>query len=792
MTADPDDSTMARPPRLFAVLLLVVGGVLAVGGVRLAMLGGSWYYLIGGGAIVASAVLLWRGHRSGAWLYGAMILGTAIWALWEVGLDGWALVPRLLALFVLGLWLLTPGVRSGLDREPLVKRPGPWVAASASAIVLLAIAGAWFSGPRSAEQPVLVHTDPSASAGAGADWSYFGATPGGERFSTLTQINTQNVPQLKLAWTYRMGDGPAGFPVTFEAAPLKVGDSVYFCTGWNDIIALDAETGAEKWRHSTHPNTQGVFIGICRGVAFFAVPGAQGDCAQRVLAATVDARLLALDARSGQPCAGFGQGGEVSLLAGMGQVTPGYYFVTSPPTIVHGKVVLGGWVTDGQMTGEPSGVIRAFDAVSGKFAWAWDLGRPGAHTEPGPGEFYTRGTPNSWAPMSVDESLGLVFAPTGNATPDYFGAERSELSDKYSSSVVAIDADTGEPRWSFQTTHHDLWDYDVGSQPTLVDVATTSGVTPALIQATKRGEIFLLDRRDGRPLATVEERPVPGNPAPGERLSPTQPFSTGMPSFAGPDLSEKDMWGMTPFDQLWCRIKFREARYDGPMTPPGLKPFIVSPGYNGGIDWGGVSVDPERQVLIVNSSRLGMYDRLLTRAEADGLKLRPMGVGVHGNVGGAVPQAGTPYGALIAPFLSPLDVPCQAPPYGMLGAIDLKTRKLIWSRPLGTAHDSGPLGIESHLPFPMGAPQQGGSVTTRAGLIFIAATQDRFLRAIDLRDGRELWRARLPAGGQANPVTYTSEASGRQFVVIVAGGHQGLRTKQGDYILAYALPLSPR
>ena len=391
--------------------------------------------------------------------------------------------------------------------------------------------------------------------------------------------------------------------------------------------------------------------------------------------------------------------------------------------------------------------------------------------------------------MSGDEALGLVYAPMGNSVPDYYGAQRRPFDDQYSSSIVAIDAETGRPRWTFQITHHDLWDYDVSSQPTLLDLPDGGGgVIPALIQASKRGEVFLLDRRDGKPLAPVEERPVPQRgAAPGERISPTQPFSTGMPSFRGPDIVESDMWGISPLDQLWCRIMFKRARYDGPLTPPGVTPYIQFPGYLGGMNWWGVSVNPEQLLMVTNVNRVANYDYLIPRAAADRMGVRPLADGGQGDVGGTVAQAGTPFAAAISPFLSHLGIPCQAPPYGTISAVDLRTRKLVWTRPLGTASSNGPWGIPSHLPFLMGTPNLGGSFSTRSGLTFIAATPDRYLRAYETASGRLLWSGLLPAGGHSTPMSYLAP-SGRQMVVIAASGSVPFGSKTGDDIVAYALP----
>lgn len=794
---------------LFALLLAAIGAMLALGGAKLLLLGGSAYYLVTGLLLTASAVLLWRRRRSGVYVFGVTLPGTLAWAIWEVGFDAWALLPRLGLLFALGVWWLLPVSRRGLlptAFSPVMERwrRGPRLAGIILGSLALAALGGWAlrsAGSAPPADPILqAGTRPPRSAASVApaaevpasDWKHYGADAGGTRFSTATQITAANVDRLELAWTYRTGqDVPPGY-VTFEATPLKIGKALYLCTGYNDVIALDADSGRELWRYRAHVEAADVFAFTCRGVAYYRVPGATGACAERIYTNTVDARLIALDALDGQPCRNFGAGGAASLLAGMGEVRRGYYYVTSAPTVVRGRIVLGGWVTDGQYWGEPSGVIRAFDAVTGRLAWAFDMGHPDRRGEPPPGEHYTRSTPNSWAPMSTDEELGLVYAPTGNATPDYYGAQRRSFDEQYSSSVVALDAETGQVRWSFQTVHHDLWDYDVASQPTLVDLPTSQGVRKALLQPTKRGEVFVLDRVTGEPLLPVEERPVPQDgAAAGERLSRTQPFSVAMPSFRGPDLTERSMWGLTPLDQLWCRIRFRQAHYEGPFTPIGQQWTVMFPGFFGGFNWGGVTVDTERHIMVATSNRMANYNRLLTRAEVDARGLKARRPGSTEFVGGAVPQENTPYGADVQVFFSPLEVPCQQPPYGFLSGVDLRTGQLIWHRPLGTAQDIGPLGIRLGLKIPFGPPSAGGAITTASGLTFVAASQDAYLRAFDTGSGALLWEGRLPAGGQATPMTYLTD-SGRQMVVIAAGGMASFKTKMGDYVVAFALPQQPR
>ena len=624
---------------------------------------------------------------------------------------------------------------------------------------------------------------PTAQADPG-DWQNYGGSAGGTRYTPLVQITPANVGQLQLAWTYRL---PPPFEtvkhpyVAFEGTPLEVGGTIYFCTPNSAVVALDAQTGQQRWTFAPRLRKWGGFR-ACRGVAYYEMTAPGESCHERIIATTVDARMYAVDAKTGALCTGFGSSGWVDLLTDMGPMTAGVFTPTSAPTIVKGRVVTAGMVMDNGQTSNPSGVVRAYDATTGALAWAWDLGHPERHGAPPAGEIYTRNTPNAWAPFSADEAAGLVFVPTGNSNPDYFGGQRSAEAEKYSSSVVALDATSGEVRWSFQTTHHDLWDYDVGSQPVLFDLPTASGVVPVLIQATKRGEIFVLDRRDGHPVMPVTEKPVPQGNVPGDRTAATQPFSTGMPSLTGPDLTEQDMWGLTPIDQLWCRIRFRQARYDGLMTPPTAdRPWINSPGWMGGSDWGSVSIDESRNVLVAVSMRMSNYTRFVTPQEAQGIADKRL----------ITPQVGSPFAGIVNDYFhSPLGVPCQRPPYGVISAVNLQTGKLLWSHPLGTSRNNGPLALGIKLPvsIPMGNVTLGGNLVTGSGLIFVGATLDRYVRALDERTGEELWRSSLSAAAFATPMSYVAPGNGRQYVLVSIGGNSKFGPNDGLLVQAYALP----
>lgn len=792
--------------RTYAFVLLVFGLALSGGGGYLLLLHGSPYYLLCGVLIVTSAGLLWRLRSEGAFIYALVWLGTVAWALWEAGYDGWALLPRIGILSLFGLILLAPPVRCALEWKWRLPQPSRFAVIGALAIAIIAGVGLrMFLPPAIPIDPLyqvgfapvsgaadlpprIVQSHAVESNGVAAndkDWAYYGKDAAGTRFSTLAQITPANVAQLKLAWSYKI-ESSANWQVT----PLKIDRTVYLCTGDNVLIALDAETGKPLWRFD--PDVKPSFnLRSCRGVAYYHSKDVTGACAERIITNTLDARLIAVDAHDGRPCHDFGINGEVSLLAGMGEVPRGYYFLTSAPTIANGKIILGGVVLDWQYWGEPSGVIRAFDATTGKLAWAWDMGRPDRTGEPPQGESYTRSTPNSWAPMSVDETLGLVYVPMGNTGGnDYFGGPRRSFDERYSSAVVALDIGTGRPRWSFQTAHRDLWDWDVASQPTLADLSTAKGNVKAVIQPTKRGELFILDRATGAPIYPVEERPAPqAGAVPEERVAATQPYSTGLPSFRSPDLVEGDMWGLTPLDQLWCRISFKKLRYDGTATPPGLTPSLQIPSDYGGMNWGSVAVDAARGIAIVNSSNLPVTLQLITRAEAKKRGIKPLDF-ADAEPAFLAPQEKTPYANLRAPFYSPLKMLCIRPPYGRLSAVDLTSGQLVWTRVFGTARNMGPFRMGSLVPLPIGTPNRGGAAITQSGIFFIGATLDDDMHAYDTQTGKLLWQARLPGPGMATPITYLSADSGRQFVVIAAGGgvpHP--RNKKVDlYLQAFALP----
>ncbi|MGA0544092.1 membrane-bound PQQ-dependent dehydrogenase, glucose/quinate/shikimate family [Brevundimonas sp. VNH65] len=800
--------------RGFGILLILLGLPLIIGGGWLIALGGSPYYVLAGLGLVISGAMLARLKASGAWVYIGVFAATFLWALWEVGLNGWALVPRLVAPAVLlvGVILSLPVLTPERGRRLALIGGGGFVVLTAVFSLIVGQANR-ASAPDAVQGAALAN---AAGETAGADWPAYGGTHGAQRFSALTQINRDNVGQLERAWTFRTGDLPEE-KWGAETTPLKVGDTLYLCSARNVLIALDAGTGQQRWRYDPQVSDDWIpYTAACRGVAYYetasaataqpaaggvptstpartpATPAPVAACAARIIEGTLDGRLIAVDARNGRPCADFGVDGAVDIKTGMGDVIPGMVSITSAPTIVRDVIVTGHQVLDGQYRQAPSGVIKGFDARTGELRWAWDMARPDIAGLPPEGQTYTRGTPNMWTTATGDDQLGLVYLPMGNSAADYYSSQRSALENQYATSLVALDINTGRPAWSFQTVHMDVWDYDLGSQATLIDYPSAGGVTPAILLPSKQGDLYILDRRTGRPLTGVQERPVPQGGVEAAQRSKTQPFSL-FHTLAKKRLTERDMWGMSPIDQMVCRIGFRQAAYDGPYTPPTAdRRWIQYPGYNGGSDWGGVAVDPRRGWIIANYNDMPNFNRLVPRAVADKAGWFPRGDPREKKgpaaEGAGDPQQGVPYAIDVNAGwrMGSTGMLCKQPPYGGLRAIDIRTGRTVWDRPFGTARKNGPFGIPSMLPIDIGTPNNGGAAVTAGGLIFIAAATDDLIRAVDIETGKTVWQDVLPAGGQANPIIY--EQNGRQYLVIMAGGHHFMETPNGDYVIAYALP----
>ncbi|NVD38151.1 glucose/quinate/shikimate family membrane-bound PQQ-dependent dehydrogenase [Ensifer sp. HO-A22] len=774
---------------LTAIVFALIGLALGGGGIELLMLGGSPYYLIAGIGFLLTAILLFKRNAAAIWLYALVILGSLAWAVWEVGFDWWQLGPRGGIIVLLGLWLMLPAIRRPLGFE---SPTGERYAAGAWPLALAVIVSIGIAGYSMTQDPhdirgdlpsdVVTANPPLGGNVPSGEWHQYGRTPFGQRYAPLDQITPENVASLKLAWQYQTGDVKRPEDVgetTYQVTPIKVKDTLYACTPHNWAIALDAATGEEKWKYDSNsgmnPDRQHQ---TCRGVTYWADPAATAGsvCAERVYLPTSDARLIALDAATGAVCTSFADNGVLQLEKGMKYNPAGYYYSTSPPVAVAGKLIIGGAVNDNYSTQEQSGVIRAFDINTGALLWNWDSGNPDVTTPLPEGQTYSTNSPNSWSVFSYDEGLGLVYIPMGNQVPDQLGMGRSEHVEKYSSSIVALDITSGAVRWVRQTVHHDLWDMDVPAQPALLDITKEDGtVVPALVGATKQGDIYVLDRRSGEPIIPVEEVAAPAGAIPEDFTAPTQPVS-GLTFMPAP-LQERNMWGVTMFDQLACRISFRSLKYEGRYTPPSLEGTLVYPGNFGTFNWGSVAVDPERQVMFGMPTYLAFTSRLVPRDQ-----IPPKGQDEKGSEQGLNRNDGAPYGVFMGPFLGPLGIPCQAPPWGYVAGADLRTGKIAYKHKNGTVEDMTPLP----LPFKVGVPGIGGPMITKGGVAFLGAAVDDYLRAYDLTTGKQLWEARLPAGGQSTPMSYT--VGDKQYVLIVAGGHGSVGTKPGDYVIAYTLP----
>jgi quinoprotein glucose dehydrogenase len=628
------------------------------------------------------------------------------------------------------------------------------------------------------------------------EWTAYGGDGLGRRYAPLAQITPKNVERLELAWDFRTGELGQGFAragdaLTFEATPLFVDDTLYVSTATGKVFALDAARGTERWSFDAKIDRGRDYSEMTtRGVSYWRGADAAADavCGRRIVFATIDARLLAIDAKTGKRCADFGIDGEITLSKNVRLVERqlGNYQVTSPPAIVGDVAIVGSSIGDNRGTDIELGVVRAFDVRSGRELWHWDPIPRAAKMPPDAsnrdfGEIeqqqaHWTGAANAWAPFATDVERGLVFIPTGSASPDFFGGERPG-DDQWADSLVALRAATGEFVWGRQLVHHDLWDYDTASQPMLVDLDRGGTKTAAVVQLTKTGQVFVFDRDTGAPLFPIEERAVPHDAVAGETPSPTQPFSSLPPLVSHAPVKADDAWGFTFWDRGACRDKIAALKSEGIFTPPSLDGTIERPGYAGGSNWGGGAWDPERQLLIANVMDIPMVVTLIPRDKLG----EQYDSGLYKGWEFAR-QTGTPYAMRRRVLDSPLGAPCTAPPWGKLVAVDLAQGKIAWERPLGTSRDKAPWPLWSIE----GAPNMGGPLVTAGGLVFVGATTDNYLRAFDIGSGAELWKMRLPAGAQATPMSY--EIGGRQYIVIAAGGHAKLGTTRGDHLLAFALP----
>lgn len=832
---------------LIALLILLCALACVVGGTWLGVLGGSWFYLVLGLLLAAAGLLLLAKRAVGLMVYAVALLATLAWSVWEVGFDWWALTPRGGLLFGLGVLLLIPAVRRSMRyKTSQIACTGML---SLSLLVSAGVAGyaltqtQGIQGAFSEERMTApVSEQVAADTVPEGEWHAYGRTAAGQRFSPLAQITPNNLGELQEVWRYHTGqirDGADPGETTYEVTPLVVDDRMYLCTPYGTVITLDPTTGEELWRFDPQlkqPPTVTTQHMTCRGVSYHdagpaaeqaqavnnngmdnaarlqmsasevtdkaagvaqnvaagqamsgdANPqvkrdvgyagGAVGICRKRLFVPTSDGRLIAISAEDGSICPGFGgDDGTVNLWANMPNVTPGSYYSTSPPVVTDKVIIVGGAVNDNASTTSPSGVIRAFDIYTGDLVWNFDSKNPDSTAPIAEGDTYSENAPNSWSVSSYDPELDIVYLPMGNQSPDQFGGNRNDAVEKYSSSILALNASTGKVEWVFQTVHHDLWDYDVPAQPSLVDLNIQGQRIPALVAPTKQGEIYVLNRVTGEPVLPVTEVPVPQGAAEGDFTAPTQPVSAI--SFNPPTLTGKDMWGATMFDQLACRIQFQQLRYEGRYTPPSEQGTLVYPGNFGTFNWGAVAIDPDRQIMFAMPVYLAFTSKLTPRDDGTSRIVTKEGEPIINE------NFGAPYATTMGPFTSPVGLPCQAPAWGYVAGVDLTTGETRYQRVNGTVRDLAPVP----LPFEMGVPGIGGPIVTRGGVAFLSGTLDYYVRGYDLRTGEERWKSRLPAGGQATPSTYLG-ADGRQYLVVVAGGHGSTGTKAGDAVIAYALP----
>ena len=783
--------------KISGIVIALIGLAMLVMGGQLLLAGGSPFYALMAIGLLITAVLLFRNKRSALSLYAVLMWITLFWIIWEVGFDKWQWIPRGDIFGVIGLWLALPWTVRTLSHSE--RRFHPFLGATV-AVMIAVVIGMCFYDPLPQEGTITNARAPSGTEVAGNDWSAYGGTTNGLRFSSLNQITKDNVKDLEVAWTYHTGDlrgNDDASEYTFEATPLKANGMLYFCTPHNEVHALDPETGAVKWKHT--PAKDPSYLQqhqTCRGVSYYdgaaAASAVQSSaepalCRKRIFNATTDAQLVALDADSGKPCADFGNNGVVDLHANMGEIRPHALMQTAAPLVAGNLVIVGGSVMDnGYNSGNPSGVIRAYDVISGRLVWNFDPANPDSTQPIAADKNYPYDTPVAWGTLSADLKNGLVYVPFGNASPDELGIERDANSntEKFRDALVALDLNTGAFKWRYQSANHDLWDRDNPSQPSLLDIDYQGKKQPVVILPTKTGNLFVLNRLTGEPVYPVKQVPVSTQGGvPGERFAATQPVSSL--NFIPQPLTEKSMWGITPFDQMACRLDFKKLRYDGnPWTPSTEQGAIIFPGNIGVFNWGSVAIDPERQLLTASPVRLAYKYTLIKRTPETATERMFTKDGqpywnenFHGD-----------YAIHIQQLASSLGIPCIAPPWGRMVGVDLKTGKTEWLRRVGTTKNLNTTFLPGRFPigFPMGMVAHGGPLVTAGDVVFHGATADNFFRAYDSSTGKLLWQTELSAGAQATPATFMGK-DGKQYVVIAAGGHGSLGTKEGDSVVAFRL-----
>ncbi|MDI9275679.1 membrane-bound PQQ-dependent dehydrogenase, glucose/quinate/shikimate family [Pantoea sp. EABMAA-21] len=782
--------------KLTSIVLAILALALLYMGGKLLMLGGSAFYALMAVGLLITAILLFRNQRSALALYAVLMWITLAWIIWEVGFDKWQWIPRGDLFGVIGLWLAMPWVVKPLYQG---ERRFHTFLGGTVIVMIVVVIGLCFYDPLPQAGTISNAREQASEQGAANDWTAYGGTTDGQRFSSLNQITKENVQNLEVAWTYHTGDlrqDADASEYTFEATPVKANGMLYFCTPHNEVHALDPETGAVKWKYT--PNKDRSYLQqhqTCRGVSYYEQsPVAAQDsaaapaiCRKRIFNATTDAQLIALDADTGKPCADFGTNGVVDLHANMGEVRPHALMQTAAPLVAGKLVIVGGSVMDnGFNSGNPSGVIRAYDAETGRLVWNFDPSNPENTAPIAAGQNYPQDTPVAWGTLSADLKNGLVYVPFGNASPDEVGIERDANSntEKFRDALVALDLQTGAFKWRYQSSNHDLWDRDNPSQPSLLDIDYQGQKQPVVILPTKTGNLFVLNRLTGQPVYPVNQVKVSTEGGvPGEKFAATQPVSSL--NFIPDPLTEKSMWGITPFDQMSCRMDFRSLRYDGnPWTPATEAGSLIFPGNIGVFNWGSVAVDPQRQMLIAAPVRLAYKYNLIRRTpqtETQRLFTKDGQPYWNENFQGD-------YAIHIQQLASGLGIPCIAPPWGRMVGVDLKTGKTEWLRRVGVTKNLKTSFLPGRFPigFPMGMVAHGGPLLTAGDLVFHGATADNFFRAYDSTTGELLWQTELSAGAQATPSTFMGK-DGKQYVVIAAGGHGSLGTQAGDSVVAFRL-----